>query len=182
MSFKVILKRILPILVLLVMGCHEPAQKEVILFDFETDSELDRLHWKCHSLLNLSDENVTHGKGSLKMELYPAAYPGLLPELENESWMDYEYLGFDIYNPEAKDMKITVRIDDREDAPDYSDRYNHSIILEPGLNRIKIQLNDLITSGTKRKLDLRSIHSLAIFMVNPSERTTLYVDYMRLQG
>ena len=49
---------------------------EIVLFDFESDSELDQVHWKCHTLMSVCDQNVTHGKGSLKLELFPSDYPG----------------------------------------------------------------------------------------------------------
>ena len=38
--------------------------RESILFDFESDRELDRVHWKCHTLMSISDQHSTHGKGS----------------------------------------------------------------------------------------------------------------------
>ena len=56
--------------------CTKP-ESEKILFDFESDSELDRFHWQCHTLFSLSDEHATHGKKSLKLELFPSDYPGL---------------------------------------------------------------------------------------------------------
>jgi len=176
------LKYILPIFVILIIGCQGPDQKERILFDFESDAELDKVHWKCHTLLSLSGENVTHGNKSLRLELYPSEYPGLSPVIENKDWEDYKYLSFDMYNPETAEVKIVVRIDDREDSPDYADRYNHSFVLMPGLNRINIPLQELVTSGTNRKLDLGNIQAFVIFMVNPPEKVTVYVDCIRLKG
>ncbi len=176
------LKYILAIFFLLVIGCNGHDQKELILFDFESDSELDKVHWKCHTLFSLSDENVTHGNKSLRLELYPSGYPGFSPVLETKDWKDYEYLSFDIYNPETTEIKIVVRIDDREDSPDYDDRYNHSFTLMPGLNRINLPLRELVTSGTNRKLDPGNIQGLVIFMVNPPEKVTIFMDYLRLGG
>jgi hypothetical protein len=101
--------------------------------------------------------------------------------IRNNNWEGYKSLDFDIFNPGEKEIQIAVRIDDREEAPEYKDRYNHSFVLEPGVNRINIPLDKLNTSGTNRILDLKKIYSLIIFMVNPSEKVTLYVDYMRLE-
>ncbi|MBN1626088.1 MAG: hypothetical protein JW944_06140 [Deltaproteobacteria bacterium] len=175
-------KYIFSILVLLVMGCHGPVQEELVLFDFESDNELDRFHWKCRTLLSLSEDHATHGNRSLMLELYPSGYPGMSPLLKDKDWRAYESLNLDIYNPEEKEMKIVVRIDDRGDAPDYDDRYNHSFVLMPGSNRINIPLNTLVTSGTKRNLDLKDIQALVIFMVNPLEKHRVFIDYVRLQG
>jgi hypothetical protein len=179
---QLMFKYILTIFAILIMGCHSPIQKSLVFFDFESESELDRLHWKCHTLMNLSDEHATHGSKSLKLELYPSEYPGLAPMIRNNNWEGYKSLGFDIFNPGEKEIQIAVRLDDREEAPEYKDRYNHSFVLAPGVNRINIPLDALITSGTDRSLDLKKIYSLVVFMVNPTEKVTLYVDYVRLES
>lgn len=41
---------------------------ELILFDFESDGELDEVHWKCYTLMSIGDQHHTHGNNSLKME------------------------------------------------------------------------------------------------------------------
>jgi hypothetical protein len=177
------LKNILIIFFLLfALGCYNTRPKNLILFDFELDNELDKLHWKCHTLLNLSDEYAIHGKKSLRMEVYPSECPGLAPNLKTNDWQGYESFKFDAFNPLDKEVRVTVRIDDRGDNPDYADRYNHGFILIPGWNKLDIPLNDLITSGTDRKLDLKNIQGLVIFMVSPSEKVTIYVDYIRLES
>jgi len=176
------LKFILPIIFFLITGCHGAEQKNLVLLDFESDSELDKVKWKCHTLFRLSNENATHGSKSLKFEFYPSAYPGFSPVLETSDWINYDDLSFDVYNPETKKIEIVVRIDDREDAPGYTDRYNRSFSLSLGLNRISIPFDTLITSGAGRKLDLKTIQALVIFMVDPLEKVTLYVDYIRLDS
>ena len=161
-------------------SCSRPVPAELVLFDFESDAELDRFHWKCHTLFRLSDEHVTHGTRSLRLELYPSEYPGLAPILEKKDWSGYRALCFDIYNPAKKELRISLRIDDREDFPDYKDRYNKSFILQSGMNRMSLPLDSLVTTGGRRSLDLKNIYRLLIFMVNPSQKVVLYADYMRL--
>jgi hypothetical protein len=179
---QLMIKYILLIFFIMTIGCHGPTQETLVLFDFESDSDLDRLHWKCHTLLSLSDEHATHGKRSLKLELFPSEYPGLSPVLGMSDWQGYKSLGFDMFNSEKKDVRIIVRIDDSKDALDYADRYNHGFVLQPGLNLMNIPLDDLITSGTNRKLDLNNIRGLVLFMASPVDKVTLYVDYMRLES
>jgi hypothetical protein len=152
----------------------------MVIFDFESDAELDQFHWKCHTLFNLSDKNVTHGTKSLRLELYPSDYPGLAPMLKVNDWRRYKAFLFDIYNPEDEGIPFIVRIDDKKDLPTYGNRYNKSFILRPGLNRIKIPLNSLITSGTQRTLDLKNIYRFIFFMSNPQRKFVLFIDYIRL--
>ncbi len=161
-------------------ACAGNVPGERVLFDFESDSELDRLHWKCHTLLALSDEHTTHGARSLRLELYPSPYPGLAPTLQKNDWRRFKALCFDIYNPENVTLGVTVRIDDRKDYPDYGNRYNKGFVIQPGMNRIRIPFDSFITSDTGRTLDLKKIYRLLIFMVRPEKRVVLYVDYLRL--
>lgn len=161
-------------------ACSNTVPEELILFDFETDSELDRIHWKCFTLFGLSDMNATHGVSSLAMELYPSSYPGWNAKLSVKNWQRYKTLGFDVYNPESREVHIGLRIDDREDYPDYADRYNQQFLLKPGMNRLKIPLKSLVTSGTGGALDLKNIYRFLIFMGYPERKYLLYLDYIRL--
>jgi len=153
---------------------------ERVLFDFETDEELDRFHWKCHTLFALSDEHATHGSKSLKLKLYPSEYPGLAPMIKDTNWSRYGLLRFEVNNPQDTDIKLSARIDDSKDYPNYADRYNKSFAVKPGANTITIPFNSLITSETKRQLNLKKIYSDVIFVAQPKEKTILYFDYVRL--
>ncbi len=77
-------------------------------------------------------------------------------------------------------LRLTIRIDDTMD-PLHSNRYNNTITLNPGANHISIPLNSLVTSGTNRKLNLLSIKRVILFLVQPKDKRTLYLDNLRLE-
>lgn len=162
------------------IGCKQTVLDELMLFDFETDAELDQLHWQCHTLFSLSDAHVTHGAKSLKVELYPSEYPGLVPKLPVKNWQGYRDLSFDVYNDSGKPVRLGLRIDDRKNFPDHGDRYNARFILKKEKNHIVIPLETFMTTGSKRHLDLAQIHRLYIFMHKPNEKVTLYIDAIKL--
>ncbi len=64
---------------------------------------------------------------------------------------------------------------------EYEDRYNKRFTLQKGMNHIKIKMDSLITSDTKRKMDLADIDKFLFFMYKPVEKVVLYVDYIRLE-
>jgi hypothetical protein len=174
---------ILLILMSFLLNCSDQKTREQILFDFESLSELDKLEWKCHTMYSLSNEHSAHGLKSLKLELYPSDgedYPGLTPIITKNNWSGFKYFCLDIYNPEARQEQISIRIDDRKDYPDYEDRYNQRINLKSGQNSICISLNEMATSATNRKINLQNIYRVLIFKANPEKKVVLYVDYMRL--
>jgi hypothetical protein len=160
--------------------CAKP-DSEKILFDFESDSEIDRFQWQCHTLFSLSDEHATRGEKSLKLELFPSDYPGLRPKLASNDWQGYSSFSFDVYNTQNTDIPLTVNIDDIKDYPDYSDCYNKTFHLQPGANTVSIPMYTLVTSDTKRNLDPQTICRVLIFAAKPGKRVVLYFDYFRLK-
>jgi hypothetical protein len=172
---------ILATILILMPGCIQDRPGEFMLLDFESDTDLDKFYWRCHVLYSLSDNHVTHGARSLKMDLFPSEYPGLGFQPSVKDWRAYNNLHFDIFNPSKNQMQINLRIDDKKDYPDYADRYNESITVEPGHNHIIVPLDKLITSGTSRSMDLANIQMMLIFMVSPQRKQTLFIDAVRLR-
>ena len=159
--------------------CLREYPHEFVLADFESDDDLNRVHWQCHTLFFLSDENVTHGKKSLRIELYPSNYPGLSFKLTKNDWSKYKNLAFDVFNPQ-KEISITVRIDDALEYPGYEDRFNKKFAIKHGLNRINIPFNSMRTSGTERIIDPKNIFRFLIFISYPHEKSVLFIDYVHL--
>jgi hypothetical protein len=166
---------------LVVAASCRTEKRERVLFDFESDSELDQFHWKCHTLFSLSGEHATHGRQSLKMELFPDDYPGIAPMISGTDWRGFRALEFDVYNTERSEVPLTVRIDDRKDYPDYEDRYNKTFSLAPGHNAISIPFDGLVASGTGHPLNLKNIYRVLMFVVKPQHKVTLHFDYLRLR-
>ena len=165
------------LMLLLFEGCQS---KPAFHYDFESEETLDTLSWKCKTLFSLSDKHPTSGQKCLKLELYPSPYPGITLNGFNHVWSKYNTLKFDIYNQEETPLRLTIRIDDAENPP-YDDRYNHSIILRPGMNHISILFSSLITTGTGRNIDLANIQRVILFLVQPREKLTLFLDDIRLE-
>lgn len=172
------LKYLFIIIVFLSTSCQ--TKQHPFSYDFEMESDLNAITWKCKTLLSLSDKYVTSGKKSLKLQLYPSPYPGLTIENFNPDWSEYHFLDFDVYNPENTPLKLALRIDDRP-YPSYGDRYNNTIVINPRTNHISISLDYLHTSETERKLNLSSIKKFIIFMVDPTEKHTIYLDNLRVE-
>jgi hypothetical protein len=179
---KIKLKAIsfLVIVAMTLLSCSGKTSAEHILFDFESDVDLDRLKWKCHTLFSLSSEHVTHGTHSLKMELFPSDYPGFSPKLSEKDWSRHQTLSFDIFNVQDTNVTVIVRIDDQQENTEYADRYNQQFRLNSGANTVSILLDRLVTSGSHRRLDLKSIHKLIIFLSHPKQKHVFYLDHIRI--
>jgi hypothetical protein len=163
-----------------VIACYGVHADQFVLSDFESEADLDRMKWQCHTLFSLSEENNTNGNSSLRLELYPSAYPGLAFELPFHDWSGYKILSLDIYNPQADVLSLALRIDDRKEYPAFDDRYNQSFPLKPGMNYLRIPLASLATSGTKRAINLKNICRCLLFMAQPQKKHIMYIDYVHL--
>jgi hypothetical protein len=162
------------------LGCSDMPAAEKILFDFESDEELDQMDWRCRTLMSLSREHVTHGKLSVKLELFPAKYPGMNAVLKNSDWRGYSAFCFDIYNPGEETLSLVVWIDDGSKNGVFTDRFNEISNVGSGWSTIAIPLEGILTRGTKRRMDLSRIYQFGVYLMNPEEKTELYVDYIRL--
>ena len=151
-----------------------------VLLDFELDSDLNRIEWKCKTLFAFSEHYATHGKRSLKIEMFPGDYPGLQPLIEMKDWRYFASLRFDVFNPSLEPVELCIRIDDRKDTDGYNDRYNSTMILEKGMNAISIPLSSLYKNGSTTLLDLKSIEKVVIFLNRPEKKQIVYIDYLRL--
>ncbi len=174
---------VLLVVAMLPAACREKPRFD---YDFEREAFLDELGWKCGTLYRLSPLHATSGANSLEVTFYPGpsgddeSYPGLSLSDFDANWSGYRAMVFDAYNPEEKAIILGIRIDDREN-PDYADRFNKAITLQPGDNHISIPFSLLNTSGPTRTLDLGNILVAALFMVNPKERHTVFFDRIRLE-
>jgi hypothetical protein len=161
-------------------ACQRNAPLELILFDFESDDDLNDIFWQCRALYSLSREHATHGASALKMELFPADYPGFGAALSARDWRRYRVLRFDVYNPSERTVPIDVRIDDRADDPENGDWFSKRFILRQGMNTIGIPFGALHAWGTQRPLDLEHIRKLFIYLNHPDGKNVLYIDGIKL--
>jgi len=151
-------------------------QQKLVLLDFENDQQLDELGWKCGTNYERSKEHATSGRYSLKMEMYPrVTWPGF-SKIIKTSWVGYNELSLNIFNPAPDPIQISYRIDDRRGNPPYADRANGRFQLKSGANTIKLNLKKLKTSDGKRHLDLSKICSFLLFLHQPQKKVSLYLD------
>ena len=165
---------LLAVVCLALAACERERKAELMLYDFNHEADLDNLSWSCRTLYALDERHAVSGF-SLRLEMYPADYPGLKSRRMENNWQGYRMLCLEIFNP-GPDLRLACRLDDRDDNPSYADRVNLPVYLHPGANRVRLDLTALRTSGTKRPLDLSHIYGMYFFLCSPPEKTTLFID------
>ena len=151
------------------------------LFDFESESELNKLDWECHKWFKLSEENVTSGKHSLKVSLPPGQYPGIDFEEIRTDWSKFGFLKMDIFNPSKEDLRFHIRIDDHKSGWEYADRFDINFDLRPGINEIAIPKDSIKTNLHAHPLNLKKIRRMMVFLPNNIKQRELFIDNIRLE-
>jgi hypothetical protein len=109
-----------------------------------------------------------------------AAYPSLAIHEPFPDWSGYSALELAIWAEES--AVLTVRVHDRDHDQTYSDRFNREILVQPGLNQVRIPLADVEVAPRNRQLNLREVAGVAIFADHPAKPFTLWFDDLRLSA
>jgi len=152
-----------------------------VLSDFETPFEIDR--WSGSAKLSIDDEIHFHGKSSLKVVLKTSNYSGVSLKYFPGNWLNYKHLHLNIFNPLDEPLKIKCRIHDRrhtEGNQAYNDRFNKSLVLLKGWNQIVIPLEQVENAPKTRKLDLRRVQQLSVYVYRLPHPRVIYIDKISL--
>lgn len=152
-----------------------------ILFDFESDSDLESLNWECHKWFERSEAHVTSGKYSLKVVLPPCQYPGINFRGVREDWSKSNFFKIDVFNPSEERFNFHIRIDDHKSGWEYAHRFDTDFELKPGMNSISIPMDSIKTNINHRPLNVKKIKRLMVFVPNNNKRREIYIDHIRLQ-
>jgi hypothetical protein len=160
------------------------AQAVKVLEDFESDAELALLEDPKPQVVT---EHVTHGKQAGKLDAGQAL---VTSRFDFAGASKYDWLAFDIFNPqqEPKNLLIVIR-DDIGQKEGYYGRYNGSLTLRPGMNEIKLPINNLYRGekGSQPMKDKGPVVAEGIRQVNiapgyeDKPPGVFFIDYIRLE-
>lgn len=156
-----------------------------VLADFESGEEL-RL-WTPHrdsggvrTAAKTSKQFASSGISSFHVQTVPGIWSGVTYNAGDRDWRDYHALVLDVLNPSDESFSLAFRIDDEGDCTKYADRFNKSIVLKDGWNRIEILIDQIKNGPQERELNISSIRWLYLFTRPNEPPREFYVDYVRL--
>jgi hypothetical protein len=152
-----------------------------LLSSFETPFEETR--WGGKSRRYIDQEIVYQGKKSLRVELVSGWYPGVFLNFFPADWRGYAALQMQVYHPLAEPLELHLRIHDqhhRDFNNLHRDRFNSTLMLEPGWNHVRVLLADVVNAPRGRALDLRRVAGVGLFAVSLEDPHIIYIDDVRL--
>lgn len=97
-------------------------------------------------------------------------------------WSEFTMLALEFCVPGGQPLTLGLRIDDQHRSVGYSDRYNRHLTLQPGINRIRISLDEIERGPAERPLDLERLERLVLFPVDPAGGYGLFLAPIELQA
>ncbi len=152
-----------------------------LLSGFETPFEPTR--WGGKSRRNIDEEIVYRGRKALEVELVAGWYPGVFLNYFPADWRDYAALQMYVHHPLPEPLELHLRIHDQHHrATDHlhSDRFNSSVILNQGWNRIRVTLAEVANAPRERELDLQQVAGVGLFAVSLEDPQVITIDDVRL--
>ena len=130
-----------------------------------------------------NDFSVNGNDNIFKLKFFPGKFSTAELTTGVENWVGYNYLFFRIFNPNSASKTLAIRIDDsvhKKSGYLYSDRYNKRLIIHPGWNEIKINLDEIKNAPLDRKMIMEKIDQILLFKSNLNKTLVLYLDQMVL--
>jgi VanZ family protein len=131
------------------------------LATFETYSE--RPLWRPIS----SSISLVNGKGDvpgLWVRTRASKYSGAQFNAGEKDWSSYKTLLLQVENPGELELTFNIRIDDDRNCESYDARFNQSYKLAPGVNELSIPLEAVAEGPKSRRLDLKRISKVYLFV------------------
>ena len=116
-----------------------------------------------------------------RVVFHTKTYPGIRINEPYPDWRGYSHLQLDIFSELSTSQFIVIRIDDIHHNNEHTDRFNKTLTIAPGLNHIRVPIDDIRQASVGREMDLSAINAILLFAVNPPEEFSLYVDMIRLE-
>lgn len=157
----------------------DAARQFPLLGSFESQREL--LRWS--GRVERVAQHATEGYYALKLVFGTDRYSGVALDWFLGDWRGYEYLVFDVFNPDSEPLPVMIRIHDRQhDLGDmaYADRFNRRLTLAPGQSQVKIALAEILRAPDGREMNLQDLRSIGLFTVQLAQEKTLYLDNLHL--
>ena len=121
-----------------------------------------------------------YGKKAARVQLSTAKYSGTSLFYFPGNWQGYNWLHCSVYNTQANEFPLTLRINDvqhKQHGSGYADRYNKRLFLKPGWNDLAVDLNQVRSAPKDREMDMTHIEGFGLFVVQQEKPMEIIIDH-----
>ncbi|MFO0915453.1 MAG: hypothetical protein U0795_20995 [Pirellulales bacterium] len=95
-------------------------------------------------------------------------------------WSQFDAVELPLWLAGDRPEQVELRIDDAHHNYQYDDRFNRSLMLQPGWQTVRVRLADVEHGPRHRLLDLRQVAYVSLYLNHPTRPVVLYTDRWRL--
>jgi len=116
-----------------------------------------------------------------RLDMRPGRYSGITFDEVYPDWRGYRQLTLTIVSDLAEPLPMAIRIHDAAHDHRYQDRFNRRLLVQPGVNRFVIALEDVRRAPDRREMDLGRIRAILLFTHRLTRRAHIYIGPVVLQ-
>ncbi len=116
-----------------------------------------------------------------RLDLRPALYSGVVFEEPYPDWTGRDYLTITIISDLDAPLPMAIRVHDAAHDQRYRDRFNRRLTVVPGVNRVRIPIDEIRNAPDRRHMDLRRIRGVLLFAYDLRKPVHLFVGPLRLE-
>nr|WP_225314873.1 succinyl-CoA synthetase subunit beta [Marinobacter confluentis] len=121
---------------------------------------------------------------ALHIGLTTRRYSGASLDNLPSDWRGYQALEILLWNPQDYSIPLTLRINDmthEQNSNVYQDRFNRTLDIAPGINRIEQSLAEVAVAPSGRKMEMNDVRRLMFFTSNLNQPARLCLGTLRLR-
>ncbi|MFC3701286.1 hypothetical protein ACFOND_06485 [Reinekea marina] len=150
-----------------------------IIENFETSQFLS--FWPKH--ITQQSREVLEGNYAGYVRLTAGKFSGIQVSPVLRDWSAYRAIQVAIFNSQSFERPITIRMHDvlhEQSDQKYADRFNRTVMLQPGWNKLSLALTDVEKTTSGRVMDVSNMHQIGIFYSGLEQDDYLILDDIRL--
>jgi len=122
------------------------------------DSSLEITRWTINGC------DIKTGKDGWEITInHEAEYPGIFLQDRVSNWSSMTSLCVNVTLEGNQVLEMWVRVDDLPDNPSYFNRFQKPVMLQPGLNSVRLDRRVLEVTTGGRRMNLGEIHAFGVF-------------------
>jgi hypothetical protein len=121
------------------------------------------------------------GAGLARLDLQPGLYSGITLDEPYPDWRGRDYLTLTVVSDLDAPLPMVIRVHDAAHDHRFRDRFSRRLEVVPGVNRVRIPIEEIQAAPDGRRMDLRRIRGVLLFTYDLKQPAHVFLGPLRLE-